>query len=78
MNAKGVRLGNDYYFGPVSMAPQNKTGREKKYEEEEIEKDNLIKLLMEAKIKVSDNERTSVLALEVQLLPPTSLTIYRK
>lgn len=52
VNAKGVRLGNDYYFGPVTMSQQNKNGKEKKYEEEEIEKDNFIKLLMEARIKV--------------------------
>lgn len=51
VNAKGVRLGNDYYFGPVTKT-SDKAGREKKYEEEEIEKDNFIRLLMEATIKV--------------------------
>ncbi|KAJ8736197.1 hypothetical protein PYW08_006853 [Mythimna loreyi] len=50
VNAKGVRLGNDYYFGPVTKM-EDKAGKQKKYEEEEIEKDNLIRLLMEAKIK---------------------------
>ncbi|CAH0592619.1 unnamed protein product [Chrysodeixis includens] len=50
VNAKDVRLGNDYYFGPVAMSPQ-KTGKEKQYQEEVIEKDNLIRLVMEATIK---------------------------
>nr|XP_021192466.2 protein immune deficiency [Helicoverpa armigera] len=51
VNAKGVRLGNDYYFGPVTMSGNKQSGKEKKYEEEEIEKDNFIRLLMEASIK---------------------------
>nr|AFK75939.1 IMD-like protein [Heliothis subflexa] len=51
VNAKGVRLGNDYYFGPVTMSGNKPGNKEKKYEEEEIKKDNFIRLLMEARIK---------------------------
>lgn len=52
VNSSKVRLGNDYYFGPVTQSPsQNKTGKDRKYDEE-IEKDNFITLLMEAEIKV--------------------------
>lgn len=52
VNSRGVRLGNDYYFGPVTtMGP--KTDKEKEPEEEPIKKDNNIRLLMEATIRVS-------------------------
>ncbi|XP_035441940.1 protein immune deficiency [Spodoptera frugiperda] len=50
VNSRGVRLGNDYYFGPVTtMGP--KTDKEKEPEEEPIKKDNNIRLLMEATIR---------------------------
>ncbi|KAJ8735716.1 hypothetical protein PYW07_007336 [Mythimna separata] len=51
VNAKDVRLGNDYYFGPVTKTAERPGRQKNKYEEEEIEKDNLIRLLMEAKVK---------------------------
>ncbi|KAH9641763.1 hypothetical protein HF086_003889 [Spodoptera exigua] len=46
VNSRGVRLGNTYYFGPVT-----KTDQGKEYEEEPIKKDNNICLLMEATIR---------------------------
>lgn len=49
VNSSKVRVGNDYYFGPVSSASKSKTKTDDY--EEEIVKDNLITLLMEAKIK---------------------------
>ncbi|XP_075974679.1 death domain-containing immune deficiency protein [Anticarsia gemmatalis] len=49
VNSSGVRLGNDYYFGPVSP-PQSKARNSNKYEED-VQKDNLITLLMEATIR---------------------------
>lgn len=54
MNSKHVRLGNDFYFGPVTQATPSTTSsptKENKHEEEHIEKDNFISLLMEATTK---------------------------
>lgn len=53
VNSKNVRWGNDYYMGPTNMKPPTNTNcKDEKESEENIEKNNLIKLLMEAKIKV--------------------------
>lgn len=50
VNSRGVRLGNDYYFGPVTTMG-TKTDKGKEYEEEPIKKDNYIRMLMEATIR---------------------------
>ncbi|KOB76606.1 putative RNA-directed DNA polymerase from transposon BS [Operophtera brumata] len=54
VNSQNVRWGNDYYMGPTNTKPPTNTNRkDEKESEEHVEKNNLIKLLMEAKIKLS-------------------------